>query len=171
MEKHKTHLVGVGTEAEMLDSLTGVLGATEEQGVGAGRGAQSKLVEGEGLTTGLLNASTGSSGEAEGGNRQLGDGQETVVISDGADHDHGLALLGVVHVRSDAGERDRGAVDAGHEQATQNSLVEVGLRAAYRGKIARSVTRFLQNFVSFHKLQRRRKFHSFTGVIIRARKR
>jgi hypothetical protein len=34
-------------------------GSTEEQSVGTGRGAESKLVESQSLTTGLLNASAG----------------------------------------------------------------------------------------------------------------
>jgi hypothetical protein len=58
-------LVLVGTEAEVLDGLTGVLGATEENGVGTGRGPQSNLVNGEGLTTSSLDAGTGRGGEAE----------------------------------------------------------------------------------------------------------
>lgn len=118
------------TEAEVLDSLTGVLGATEEQSVGTGRGTQSKLVQGEGLTTGLLDTGTGGGSEAQGSDGKLGDVQEAVVIGDGADHDHGLALLRLVDVRGDAGKRNRGAVDARHEEAAENGLVEVGLRAA-----------------------------------------
>lgn len=120
----------VGTEAEVLHGLTGVLGATEEQGVGTGRGTQSKLVQGEGLTTGLLNTGTGSGGEAQSSDGELGDVQEAVVISDGTDHNNGLALLRLVDVGGDAGKRDRGTVDARHEEAAENGLVEVGLRAA-----------------------------------------
>lgn len=120
----------VGTEAEVLDGLTGVLGATEEQSVGTGRGTQSKLVQGEGLTTGLLDTGAGGGGETQSSDGKLGDVQEAVVIGDGADHDHGLALLRLVDVRGDARKRNRGAVDARHEEAAENGLVEVGLRAA-----------------------------------------
>ena len=118
------------TEAEVLDSLTGVLGATEEQSVGTGRGTQSKLVQGEGLTTGVLDTGTGGGGESQGSDGKLGNVQEAVVIGDGPDHDHGLALLRLVDVRCNAGKRNRGAVDARHEEAAENGLVEVGLRAA-----------------------------------------
>jgi hypothetical protein len=52
-------LVGVGTEAEMLDSLTGVLGSTEEEGVGSSGEAGSDLIDSEALATGLLDAGTG----------------------------------------------------------------------------------------------------------------
>jgi hypothetical protein len=57
----------------MLDGLTGVLGATEEEGVGTSWGAESDLVDGEGLTTGLLNASTGRGSEAESSDGELGE--------------------------------------------------------------------------------------------------
>jgi hypothetical protein len=77
-------LVGVGTKAEVLDGLTGVLGATEEDGVGSSREAGSDLIDGEGLTTGLQDARAGSGGEAESRNGELGELEETVVVSDGA---------------------------------------------------------------------------------------
>lgn len=120
----------VRTETEVLDSLTGVLGATEEQSVGTGRGTQSKLVQSEGLTTGLLDTGTGGGSEPQSSDGKLGGVQEAVVIGDGADHDHGLALLRLVDVRGNAGKRNWGPVDARHEEAAENGLVEVGLRAA-----------------------------------------
>ena len=119
------------TEAEVLHGLTGVLGSTEEQSVGTGRGAESKLVESQSLTTGLLNASAGSSGETEGSNRQLGDGQKAVVVGDGADNDDSLALLCLTDVGNSARKGNRGAVDSRHEETTEDGLVEVGLGAAY----------------------------------------
>lgn len=131
-----THLVRVRAETEVLNSLTGVLGATEEQGVGTGRGTQSKLVQGEGLTTGLLDTGTSGSGEAQGSNGQLGDVQETVVVGDGADDNDGLALLGLGDVGSDARERDGGTVDARHEETAENSLVEVGLGTAWKEQVS-----------------------------------
>jgi hypothetical protein len=78
-------LVGVGTETEMLNGLTGVLGSTEEEGVGSSGEAGSNLVDGEALTTGLLDAGTGRGGEAESSNGELGDFEHAVVVSDGAD--------------------------------------------------------------------------------------
>lgn len=126
-----TNLVGVGTEAEVLHGLAGVLGTTEEQGVGTGRGAEGKLIQSQGLTTGLLNAGASGSGETESGNRQLGNVQQAVVIGDGTDHDNGLALLSLANVGNSAGQGNRGAVDSGHEQATEDGLVEVGLGTAY----------------------------------------
>jgi hypothetical protein len=78
-------LVGVGTEAEVLDALTGVLGSTEEEGVGSSGVAGSDLVDGEGLTAGLQDARAGRRSEAHRGDGELGELKETVVISDRAD--------------------------------------------------------------------------------------
>jgi hypothetical protein len=78
-------LVGVGTEAEVLDGLTGVLGSTEEEGVGSSGEAGSNLIDGEALAAGLLNAGASRGGEAEGRNGELGELEKTVVVSDGTD--------------------------------------------------------------------------------------
>jgi len=78
-------LVRVGAHAEVLDSLTGVLGSTEEEGVGSGGEAGSDLVDGEGLAAGLQDACAGGRGEAERSDGELGEVEETVVIGDGAD--------------------------------------------------------------------------------------
>lgn len=105
-------LVLVGTHAEVLDGLTGVLGAAEEEGVGTGGEAGSDLVDGEDLTAGLLDAGTGGGSEAESRNGELGELKETVVVGDGANDDNGLALVGLRGVlvgsgRDDLGQRDR----------------------------------------------------------------
>jgi hypothetical protein len=120
----------VGTHAEVLDGLTGVLGATEQQGVAASGGTQSELIEGEGLTTGGQDAGTGGGGEAQSGDAQLGDGKQTVVIGDGTDNDDGLALL-TLALTNDAGDRDGGSVDAGHKETAQDDLVEAGVGTTY----------------------------------------
>jgi hypothetical protein len=78
-------LVGVGTEAEMLEGLTGVLGSTEEDGVGSSGEAGSDLIDGEALTTSLLDAGTSGGGEAESRNGELGDLKHAVVVGNGAD--------------------------------------------------------------------------------------
>jgi hypothetical protein len=121
----------VGTEAEVLHGLTGVLGSTEEEGVGTGRSTESKLVQGQSLTTSLLNASTSSGGEAEGSDRELGNIQQAVVIGNSADDDDGLALVGLANVRDGTRKRNRGTVNSRHKETTENSLVEVGLGTAY----------------------------------------
>lgn len=113
--------MAVGTKAEVLDSLTGVLGATEEDDVGASWGALGELVEGEALATSLLDAGTSGSGEAESADAHLRDLEEAVVIGDGANDSTDLALvsLGALLVGrngDDLGEGDRWGVDARHAQ-------------------------------------------------------
>lgn len=116
----------------MLDGLTRVLGAAEEEGVGAGGLLESQLVEGDDLAAGSGDAGTGGGGDAESGDRDLGDGQETVVIGDGANDDDGLLLVAVLEVGRNAGQRDGGAVDAAHEQAAEDHLVEGSISAAWQ---------------------------------------
>lgn len=116
-------LVLVGAKAKVLESLTGVLGATDQQGVAAGGGTQSQLVEGQGLATGGDDAAAGGSGESQSGDGHLGDLEKTVVIRDGADNDDGLVLL-VADLALDAGQGNGGSVDPGHKEAAEDDLVE-----------------------------------------------
>lgn len=57
----------------MLDGLTRVLGAAEEERVGASGGAEGKLIDGEGLAAGSHDAGTGSGSEAESCDGELGE--------------------------------------------------------------------------------------------------
>lgn len=123
-------LVLVGTEAEVLDGLTGVLGTTKKEGVGTGGLLESELVEGDGLAASGSDAGTGGSGEAEGRNGDLGDVQETAVIGDSADNNDGLVLIAVLEVARNTGDRDGRAVDAAHEEAAEHDLVEGRVSAA-----------------------------------------
>lgn len=125
-----THLVSVGAEAEVLHGLSGVLWSTEEKCVRSSRCPKSELVQGQSLTTGLLNPGSSSGREAKSSDRQLGHVQETVVVGHRSNDDNGLSLVGLGDVRSDTRERDRGAVDSRHKQTTQHDFVEVGIRAA-----------------------------------------
>lgn len=122
-------LVGVGTEAEVLDGLTGVLGATKQDGVGTSGETGGNLVNGENLTASLLDAGAGRGGEAQGSDRELGKLEEAVVVSDGTDNDDGLALVvlrvGLVGGGSDdLGEGDGRAVDLGHHKTAEDDLIE-----------------------------------------------
>lgn len=157
----------MGAHAEVLDSLTGVLGTTEQQGVAASRRTQSELIEGQGLTAGCDNASTGSGSESESSDAQLGDRQETVVIGDSGNDDDGLAILILGDVVHDARQRDRGSVDAGHEQTAKDDLVEgrVGSAYAAHGKISNEFTS-PPNPIGDSESHSR-----FRGVNLRARKR
>ena len=113
----------------MLDGLTGVLGTTEKDSVGTSGSTESKLIKGEDFTTSLQNASLSGLGEAKSSDRELGDFQKTRVVSDGTDNNNGLTLL-LLGVADDAGDRDRGTVDAGHKETLKNDLVEVGVGTA-----------------------------------------
>lgn len=121
----------VGTEAEVLESLSGVLGATQEQGVASGRSTESKLVQGQDLTTGSQDTGAGGSGEAESSNAELGDGQETVVVSDGTDDHNGLVVRLLGSVGNNSRDGNGRSVDAGHKEAAQDDLVEGRVGTAY----------------------------------------
>lgn len=114
----------VGTEAEVLDGLTGVLGSTEEEGVGTGGLLESELIESQGLAASGEDASAGSGGETEGRNGDGGDLEETVVIGDGTDNNDGLLLVAVLDVVDNARDRHGRTVDAAHEQPAEDNLVE-----------------------------------------------
>lgn len=119
----------MGTEAEVLDGLTGVLGTTEEEGVASGRSTESKLVQSQSLTAGSQDASAGSGSEAKSSHGALGELEKTVVVGDGSNNDNGLVVgLGLLgSVGGNAGQRHGGSVDLGEEQTTQDDLVERGI--------------------------------------------
>jgi hypothetical protein len=78
-------LVGVGTHAEMLDGLTRVLGSAEKKGVGSSGGAGGDLIDGKGLAAGCQDARASGGSEAHGCDGELGQLEQTVVVSDGSD--------------------------------------------------------------------------------------
>ena len=109
-------LVGVGTEAEVLVGLTGVLGATDEDDVGASGGTEGELVEGDALTAGGDDAGTGGSSEAESADGELGALDHADVVGDLGNSGHDLALVllvggGPLVEGGDLGEGDRGTLD------------------------------------------------------------
>lgn len=79
----------------MLDGLTVVPLTTEEDGVGAGRGTESELVEGEALAACSSDTLASGSRETESSDGELGHLGETLVIKDGADSHDGLDIVGV----------------------------------------------------------------------------
>lgn len=120
----------VGTKAEVLDGLTSVLGAAQQQSVGTSGLLEGQLVEGLGGATSGQDAGAGGGGEAQGSDVHLGDLEQAVVVGDGTDDDDGaLVILGEVGV--DARQGDGRAVHAGHEQTAQDDLVEAGVGAAF----------------------------------------
>lgn len=125
------YLVAMGPEAEVLDSLTGVLGATEDQGVASGGSTESKLVQGDGLTASGDNAGAGSGGESQSSDSHLGELEQAVVIGDGTDNDDGSLLTLLVDVGDNSGQGDGRAVDLGRKETSENDLVERRVGSAY----------------------------------------
>ena len=117
-------LVLVRAHTEVLDSLTGVLLATEKDGVRAGRGTERKLVEREDLTASIKDALLRAASEAEGDDAQLRYGLQADVVRDGADNNDGFRLrIGcALSLLDDFGERDRWAVNLGLEETLQDDL-------------------------------------------------
>lgn len=107
----------------MLDSLSGVLWSSKEKSVASGWGSEGQLIDGQGLTTGSKDASTGSGSEAESRNTELGNLQQSVVIGDGTNNDDGSLLL-LASVCDESRDRDWWSVDAGHKQSAKDDLVE-----------------------------------------------
>jgi hypothetical protein len=125
----------VGTHAEVLDGLSGILGTTQQNNVAAGGGLHGELIESEALTTSSLDAGTSGGGEAESSDGHLWDSEKAVVIGDGANDGHGLTLVGLLRrfgtgLRNDSGDGNGRTVDSGHEEAAEDDLVEVGIGAA-----------------------------------------
>lgn len=120
----------VRTEAKVLDGLAAILGPTEDQGVAARRGSEGKLIERHGLAAGGDDASAGGGGESQGSDGDLGEGQEAVVVGDGANDDDGALLALLVDVGDDARQGDRRAVHLGHEEPAEDDLVEGRISAA-----------------------------------------
>lgn len=75
------------------DSLSDVPLSPQQNGVGTGRSPQSELVQGQSLTTVGDDPVPGGSGEAQGGNGELANLGETLVIEDLSDNDNGLGTL------------------------------------------------------------------------------
>jgi len=108
----------------MLDSLTGVLWSSEEKSVASSWCSQGQLIKSQNLSTSSQNACASGSGEAQGSNADLWNSQETVVIGNGSNDDDGLVVGLLGCVRNNSGERHWRSVDARHEQATKDDLVE-----------------------------------------------
>ena len=126
----------VGSHAEVLDSLTGVLGSSQQNNIASSWVLHGELVEGHALTASLLDPGTGSGCESQRGNVEFGDGQEAVVICDGSNDGDRLVLVGLLcalgaDFADDAGDGHGRAVDAGHEKTLEHDLVEVGVGSAW----------------------------------------
>lgn len=108
-------LVFVGTHSKVLDSLTGVPLASQQDGVGTGRCSQSKLVQSQDFTTGLEDTLLGSLGETEGCDGEFGDIEYPDVVGDRSDvyDDFRFAVGGTGSFLDDFGQRERRSVGFG----------------------------------------------------------
>ena len=116
----------MGAHAEVLDGLPSVALAPEQDGVGTSGRTERELIEGQDLTASLEDALLGGLGEAESGDGQLRDLEQTDIIGDGANNDNGLAVAvgGARGLLEDAGDGDRRAVDLREEQTVEDRLIE-----------------------------------------------
>lgn len=124
--------VGVGytrSSAKVLDGLTSVLRAAEEDSITASRSDESELIKGNDLTASLEDASASSLSNAQGADPELGEIKETDIVSDSSHKDSNLVLL-ALHELSQLGQRQRGPIDLGHKEALEHHLVEVRLGTA-----------------------------------------
>jgi hypothetical protein len=121
----------VGPETEVLDSLSSVLGSSEEECVASSRSSQCQLIQSQSLSTSSEDARTSSCSEAKCGNAELGNSQKTVVVGDSANNNDGLIIGLLRSVGNNSRNRDRRSVDTGHEKATKNNLVERGFGPAW----------------------------------------
>lgn len=97
----------------MLNGLPNVPLTPEENSVGTSRSSESKSVEGDSLTTSCGDSCSGSVGESESGNRELGDFGQSLVVEDGTYSDDGLVTgrVRVLGLLDNSGEGDGGSVD------------------------------------------------------------
>jgi hypothetical protein len=126
----------MGTKAEVLYSLSSVLGSSKQEGVASCRGSQGQLIQSQSLSTCSEDARTSGCGETESGHTELGNSQETVVIGDSANNDNGLVVGLFGGVRNNSGDRDRRSVDAGHEKSAEHDLVEGRLGSACCSRVS-----------------------------------
>lgn len=126
--------VGTWTHAEVSDGLSVVLLSSEEHDVGSGRCSHGELVEGDALTSGLCDSSSGGRGKSQGGDGEFWDVDQSVVVGDGSDDGDGsLGLGGILRIRDlsgNVGDRDGRSVDLGHEQSSEDDLVELRVRSS-----------------------------------------
>ena len=119
-------LVLVRTETKVFGRFTSVLGTTDENSVGTSRSTESQLIQGQAFTTSLQDTSLGSLGEVKSSNRDLGNFEETAVISNSTNNNNSVVALGATN---NARETDRGTVDTRHKETLQDDLVELGISA------------------------------------------
>lgn len=125
-------LVLVGSHAEVLDGLSGVLWSSQQNNIATSRGSHGKLIKCQAFTTGLLNSSSSSRCESESSDGELWNDLESVIVCDGADDCDSLALIGLLSrlcadFAVNAGDGHGRSVYSRHEQSLEDDFVEVGI--------------------------------------------
>jgi hypothetical protein len=136
----------------VLDGLAGVAGAAEQDAVRASRPGKGKLVEGHANTTGLGDTCASTISEAECAHSDLGDFQQTDIVSHGTDNNGNLVLLAGHELRQ-AAQAKRGAVDPAHEEALKDDLVEGRVGPASKEAVQLFVNKTHDESASPHSLQ------------------
>lgn len=119
---------------KMLNRLPRILRPPQQQRITPRWRPQRQLIQRQALPARLFNPSPCRGGEVE---RRDGEffrhRKQTDVVGDGADDDDGFLCRGDLFARAagsehgEAGEGERGAVGAGHEEAAEDDFVEVGV--------------------------------------------
>lgn len=112
----------VAGNAEVFLSFTSG-GSSQQEGVGTSGSLHNEFINGLALATSFGDAGTGTLGEAEGSNVDLGAVQNTFVIGDGANNNDGSVSFGA-KVLDDLGDGDRGSVGAGGDESAEDGLGE-----------------------------------------------
>lgn len=155
----------VGTHAKVLESLTCVLGTTENQGVGASRSPKGELIQSYSLATCGNDAGTSCGSETQSSNGQLGDRQKAVVVGNSADNNY-RALIVFSRVAYDAAKGDGWSVDLGHKQTSQDNLVEAGIGSTFSALDVRQIVQSLAKLDSGRTRQEAIKLHQELEVHI-----
>jgi len=117
-------LVLVWAHSKMLECFSRILWSSQEKGVASSWGTESQLIQGQNLTTRRNDTGTSGCGETKSGDTELWDSEEAVIIGDGADDYDGLVIGFLRRVGDNSGQGNGWSVDTGHEQTTENDLVE-----------------------------------------------
>lgn len=124
------HLVLVWAHSKVLNGLSGVLWSSEQKSVASSRSSQRQLIQSQDFTSSSNDAGACGGGEPESSNADLRNSEKTVIIGNGANDDDGLVVRLLRCVRYNSGERNWRAVHTGHEQSSENDLVEGSISSA-----------------------------------------
>lgn len=119
------------TEAKVTNGLAVGARTTDQKSVLTLGGTASELIKSKDLTASLEDAGTGTLGDTESSDRDLGDLEQANIVGDGANNDDGLLVsTGLSSGLLKGAQADRGAVSLGEEEALENDPVETGVGAA-----------------------------------------